>query len=223
VTKELKCGERFVRCLTGGDIDKVPFGAGLGWNPWGETLEKWREETGRPGLSPAEEFGYEKSFAIPKTEPGIFPCFEEKILESDNEHTVMTDRRGITLRARKDGGSMPEFLSYPVETPEDWERLKEERLKADDAGRVTENWDEFRSRLKATGESAQLGDYPWGVFGAARDILGVERLLLGMMDEPAMIKDIMTHLTSLWLQGSRMKTRVDFQKVNIRRAYILSF
>jgi hypothetical protein len=27
----------------------------------------------------------------------------------------------------------------------------------------------------------------------------------------------------LYTQGSRMKTRVDFQKVNIRRAYILSF
>jgi hypothetical protein len=31
-------GERVVRCLTGGEIDRVPFGVGLGWQPWGGAL-----------------------------------------------------------------------------------------------------------------------------------------------------------------------------------------
>ena len=34
------------------------------------------------------------------------------------------DHRGITQRGRKDGGSIPEYLDYPVKTPEDWQRIR---------------------------------------------------------------------------------------------------
>ncbi len=55
---ELPCGERLVRCLSGGDIDRVPFGVNLGWHPWYETFVNWRRETGRPDHDVAHEFGY---------------------------------------------------------------------------------------------------------------------------------------------------------------------
>jgi hypothetical protein len=53
----MKCGERIVRCLTGGDVDRVPFGVGLGWHPWGGAIECWRQESGNPSLDPASVFG----------------------------------------------------------------------------------------------------------------------------------------------------------------------
>jgi hypothetical protein len=60
----MKCGERIVRCLTGGDIDRVPFGVGLGWHPWGEALKHWRQESGNPSLDPASAFGYDSKRTI---------------------------------------------------------------------------------------------------------------------------------------------------------------
>ncbi|MFA6716065.1 MAG: uroporphyrinogen decarboxylase family protein [Victivallaceae bacterium] len=197
--KMLKCGERIVRCFTGKEIDRVPFGMGIGWSIWPRTLENWKRETGNPDICPAQEFGYEKSFALPRLESGAFPHFEERIIEEDEEHVISVDYRGITLKNRKDNLSMPDFISYPVSKEEDWEKYKNERLKIGDKERIRENWDEFRSRIKATGEAVQVGNFPWGMFGTARDMLGFEGLMFALMDNPGMVKDIMNHFTGLWI------------------------
>ena len=200
VAETLSCGERLVRCLTGAPVDRVPFGVNLGWAPWGETLARWRRESGQPALNVGRHFGYDAGFVCPALECGAFPHFEEKVIEKTADYVVSRDWRGITLRNRRDGGSMPEFLDYPVKTPADWHRLKEERLRLDDAGRrVTQEWPAFRQRLARTGEAVQVGWFPWGVFGTVRDLLGAEELLVGFYTEPEMVRDMMEHLTSLWL------------------------
>ncbi|MEI8243246.1 MAG: hypothetical protein WCI17_08275 [bacterium] len=122
-------GERLVRCLTGEPVDRIPFGVNLGWHPWGETLGRWRTESGLPGLDVGRTLGYDAGFAIPALESGPFPHFEQKVISETAEHVVSRDWRGITVRNRRDGGSMPEFLDYPVKSPADWERLKAERLR----------------------------------------------------------------------------------------------
>lgn len=195
----LTCGERIIRCFTGGDIDRIPFGIGLGWHAWPQALETWKKQTGNSELSLAAEFSYEKSFAEPHLESGAFPHFEESIVEEGDEYIISVDYRGITMKNLKNDMSMPDFISYPVKTPEDWERYKSERLKIGDRERVLENWEDFRTRIKSTGEAVQVGTYPWGVFGTARDILGVEDLMFAMMDYPEMVKDIMNHFTNLWI------------------------
>jgi hypothetical protein len=193
-------GERLVRCLAGEDIDRVPFGVNLGWWPWGGALESWKHASGKADLDIAREFGYDAGFVVPALECGVFPHFEPLTIEETAEHVVTRDWRGITLRNRRDGGSMPEFLDYPVKTPAEWERLKAERLRSDDIDRrVTQNWDELRARLARTGEAVQAGTFPWGVFGTVRDLMGVEEMLVAFYTEPAMIRDMMQHLTSLWL------------------------
>lgn len=215
--KALPCGERLVRCLTGGDIDRVPFGVNLGWWPWGEAMDNWRRDSGKPDLDLAREFGYDGSFACPAMECGVFPHFEPKVIEETPELVTARDWRGITTRNRKDGGSMPEFLDYPVKTPADWEQLKAERLRLGDAGkRAVQNWDEFRARLKKTGEAVQVGSFPWGVFGTVRDLLGVEELLVSFHLEPEMVRDMMQHLTSLWIGvWERVAAEVQIDHIHI--------
>jgi uroporphyrinogen decarboxylase len=193
-------GERLVRSLSGGDIDHVSFGTNLGYWPWGETMERWRRETGRSDLDLAREFDYEAGFAAPAVEYGVWPHFEERTLESTAEHVVTRDWRGITMRNRHDRSSMPEFLDYPVKDANDWEQIKTERLRLEDADRrVTQDWAQWRARLAQTGEAVQVGSYPWGVFGTLRDLMGVEALLIGFYTEPDLIRDMMDHLTTLWL------------------------
>ena len=123
----LRCGERLVRCLSGGDVDRVPFGVNFGWNPWTETLANWRRELGRPELDVANEFGYDAGFACPSLESGPLPHFEPLTISETAEHVVTRDWRGVTQRNRRDGGSIPEFLDYPVKTPADWEDLRDTR------------------------------------------------------------------------------------------------
>jgi len=210
-------GERLVRCLVGADVDRVPFGVGLGWSPWGDALARWRAESGNASLDPAAELGFEPSFAVPPVESGIFPAFEHRVIAEDETHITFRDQRGITQRGRRDGLSMPEFLDYPVKTVDDWDRLKAERLRLDDAdARTTLDWDAYAARLAATGEAVQVGSYPWGVFGTARDLLGAEELLISFHTQPDLVADIMDHLTSLWLAvWSRVAARVAIDHIHI--------
>jgi uroporphyrinogen decarboxylase len=212
----LTCGERVIRCFIGEDIDRVPYGVGLGWAPWGETLDHFRIQSGIPALDLAEHFGFDQSFALPEVRYGIFPEFEPLIIEQTGEFVIHRDGRGITMRDRRDSGSMPEWLDYPVKTDDDWERLKAERLRVDEPGRIAEDWDAFRARLKETGEAVQVGVFPYGVFGTPRDLMGVEALLVAFYDRPALVRDMMEHLTSLWISvWERVAAQVRIDHIHI--------
>jgi uroporphyrinogen decarboxylase len=211
----LRPGERLVRVFSGGQVDRLPFGVGLGWQPWGETLARWRSETGRPDLDPAHELGYDRGFALPGLRPGIWPEFPHAVLAEDADFITCRNGQGITLRNRRDGGSMPEFLDYPVKTVSDWEALKRTRLDPG-ADRITEDWDAFRARLSASGEAVQVGTFPYGVFGTPRDLLGVERLMVWFHDEPETVRDMMDHLTALWLtQWEQVARQVRIDHIHI--------
>ncbi len=196
---QLTCGERIVRCLIGEPVDRVPFGVGIGWWPWGDALANWQRDSGDATLNIAERFGYDGGFASPAIHAGIFPAFERQTLEESEQFIIWRDERGITRRDRRDGASMPEFLDYPVKTADDWDQLKTERLRLDDAGRIVEDWDAFRAQLAGNGYAVQVGSFPYGVFGTPRDLMGVEELLVSFYTQPELIHNIMDHLTSLWL------------------------
>ena len=205
-----------VRCLIGEPVDHVPFGAWLGWWPWGDTLAHWKQESGRPDLDIGREFGFEGSFAGPALEYGIWPHFEATVIEKTDEYIISRDWRGIVMKNRADYGSMPEFLEHPVKCPADWERLKAERLRIDDPTRVREDWPAFRKLIAANGWAVQVGVFPWGVFGTPRDLMGAEQVLLAFCDEPEMIHDMMEHLTTLWLAlYERVAAEVQIDHIHI--------
>ena len=181
--RPLTQGERFIRCMTGEPIDRVPFGVGLGWYPWGQTLARWRQETGQPDLDVWKTLGYEGDNAAPKMHAGIWPAFEHKVIEQTEEFIIVRDERGITKRDRRDGLSMPDFLDYPVKCRRDWDKLKAERLALDAPGRIEQDWDAFDDRIKREGLVVRVGDYPFGVFGTPRDFLGAEELLVAFYDD----------------------------------------
>ena len=213
---ELPCGERAVRCLLGQPVDRVPFGVSIGWLPWQETTRRWQEESGNPDLSVPEYFGYDGGFKMPAMHAGIFPAFEHTILEEDDDFVVYREERGITMRQRHDRSSIPEFLDYPVKSESDWRRLKAERLRIDEPGRVYEDWPQFRECLEATGEAVRVGSYPFGVFGTVRDLLGVEEMLMAFYDAPGMVRDMMEHLTSLWLSiWEQVATEVPLDHIHL--------
>jgi hypothetical protein len=209
-------GERFIRCMTGEPIDRVPFGVGLGWYPWQQTLDRWRRESGRPDLDAGEALGCEGDNAAPAMHAGIWPAFERKVLQETDEFIVWRDERGITKRDRRDGLSMPDFLDYPVKCRRDWDKLKAERLALDAPGRIEQDWQTFRRRIAGEGLAVRVGEYPFGVFGTPRDFLGAEELLVAFYDDPEMVRDMMEHLTGLWLHlWERVARHVRIDQIHI--------
>lgn len=213
---QLTDGERIVRCFLGEPIDRVPFGIGIGFQPWGDAMAKWRRASGDPNLDLAQRFGFDGSFACPAVTYGFYPPFERQVLATDDRFITYRDERGITKRDRRDGASMPEFIDYPVKTPEDWERIKAERLRIDEPGRITQDWDAFRAMLRETGAAVQVGGYPFGPFGAPRDLMGDEELLVTFYEEPEMVRDMIDHLTSLWISlYERVAAEVPIDHIHI--------
>jgi uroporphyrinogen decarboxylase len=193
----------------------------MGFAPWGETSERWRRESGFSG--PAREFGAwrEQSLGLePDSQPvpaeyGPFPHFEPRKLSEDAEFIVSTDWRGITMRNRRGGGSMPEWIDHPIKNPDDWQRYKDERLQPRLDERLV-GIDKWLAGIEGVDAPVQVGTFPWGVFGTARDLLGAEELLVGFYSEPEMVHDVMETNTTLWLAlYERLATKVRIEHIHI--------
>jgi len=186
--------QRLIRTLCCQATDRPPFPWWMGFVPWGETLTRWRQESGLADLSLYHYFGFEPFAHEINVEYGPLPHFDTTILSQDDEFVVSVEWRGITRRDRRDYGSMPEWLAHPVTTPDDWQRYKAERLQPLLEQRLTP-----MGTPPAIDAQMMVGRFPWGVFGTARDLLGAEPLLYGFYDHPEMIHDIMQTMVTLWL------------------------
>ncbi|MHC4886885.1 MAG: uroporphyrinogen decarboxylase family protein [Planctomycetota bacterium] len=214
-TATITQGQRLVRTLTGQSVDRAPFGVGIGWAPWGETLARWREESGVADLDPAQVFGYEAGFSICPIEQGPVPHFEREVLQEDEAFVISRTAHGLTVRNRRDGTSMPEFIAHPLKSCDDWERYKAERL----SGLLEERLaalEEYAAGMAGSDQPVQFGNYPFGLFGTARDLFGAEELLYLFYDEPEMVQDVMATLTDLWIRLLRaVHQRIPVSHVHI--------
>jgi len=191
--------ERILATLLGKKVDRVPYVMLFG--PWGTALERWKTE----GLEKPDQWGAEFEFdplwhGVPVNLGWCPPWPGNEIIEDKGDAVIKRDWRGIIVRDRKDGSSMPEWLEHPVKTRDDWERVKAERFNPDDPARFPANWKDW-CRERAKGDVVvQLGYFPWGLFGTPRDLVGNEELLVLFYDDPEWVHDMMDYLTDFWLK-----------------------
>ncbi len=191
--------ERFLNCVLGEPVDRVPFW--LFWGPWGRTWERWQRE-GKP-----EDVTDHRAFMAPDPPPhsvpvncGPCPRFEREVIEEDDDYVTFTDTWGIVRRDYKHGESMSQFVKFPVANRGDWERYKAERLDPDHPDRLAGEWREQCRQWMDNEVPIQLGYFPdVTIFGGVRWLLGDEECLLAFYTDPRLVKDIMTHLTDLYL------------------------
>jgi len=194
--------ERFLACVLGEPVDRPPFY--LFWGPWGTVWQQWL----RDGM-PAGPNGWDDvrrhfgADAAPHAVPincGPCPPFPPTVLEEDDEAFVHTDTWGIKRRNFKRHESMSEFLEFPVRSRRDWERYKAERLDPKHPDRLAGPWREKGREWMGRGVPIQLGYFPdVGLYGGLRWLLGDEECLLAFYDDPALVHEIMDHLTTIYL------------------------
>lgn len=121
----------------------------------------------------------------------IYPHFERKILEDDGEQLTVIDEDGLISKVFKNGSqTIPQFIRATIETPDDWKRIKEERLRIDDPGRIVDV-----EALKRVHKPGADREYPLGVWtgsmiGKIRDMLTFEGLCYAIYDYPDMVEDM---------------------------------
>ena len=120
--------ERYVRYLTGQDVDRTPFA--VFWGPWGTAWQRWKAE-GCPFESFDAVMAHYRCevqrMSIP-INAGPCPRIEEVRLEENDESFIWTDGWGIRRKNFKHSESMSQFLEFPIKGWDDWRRFKAERL-----------------------------------------------------------------------------------------------
>ena len=129
------------------------------------------------------------------------PRFESTVLGEDEEKIEYIDAQGIRCRNFKDQRSMPLWLEHPVKTEKDWQTIKEERFAITNltSRLAVENLDHYLLDLKKRDFPLILYGSPIGFFGSLRFLIGEPNIYYCYYDNPALIRDIVGHLTELWL------------------------
>ena len=190
--------ERFLRLMRGEPVDRAPFFPCFG--PWPATLERWRREGLPEDADYAEVVGFDGCLRHKMPVNGFLcPPIEHQVIEEDEHTRVVVDQFGVRKRERKDGGSMPEFLSFMVSSREDWEEVKA-RFDPSTPGRFPdrERWQQYCEENANRTDPCYAGDRPIGFFGGPRELFGFEGLVFTFHDDAALLEDVLDTLCDLW-------------------------
>ena len=207
--------ERFLACILGEAVDRAPYW--LFWSPWPTTWRRWQAE-GKPAElrtygDVRAHFGAESPPCALPVNLGPCPQIERRVLEETDEHVIHIDGWGIRRRDLKGHESMSEFIEFPVKCRADWEAFRERRLDPGHPERLAGPWRQRAAEWADRGLPIQLGHYPdCGVFGSVRWLLGDEECLLAFYDDPALVHEIMDHMTDIYVtvfEAVAAEVRVD--------------
>jgi len=176
-----------------------------GWGIWPETAVRWKNE-GWDGTPLEEMFPRDRIIGLGGSIPmrgGPCPPFENKVLEDDEESMLYIDHEGIIKREFKgDKGwsSMPQFVRFPVENEEDFDRLAETRLAPNVEERLPEDWDKKVEELRTRDSPVMYFMDRWGgFFGPIRNLVGVKRLCRAFYTEPEFVEKMMDQRVEVML------------------------
>ncbi len=192
--------DRMYRVFTYQSVDRVPdceFGY------WPQTIRRWLRE-GLPAEFETEKnhmfsgkldkfFGFDDGeFVGIDLRTGMNPVFAEETIErKDDGSVIMRDSGGVIARRYQndsDDSSIPHYLRFPVETPDDWKGMKE-RFRFDDPIRALDetNIGQVREGIRS-GKGVSI--FLCGPYGQLRNWMGMEKLSVAFYDYPEMIHDM---------------------------------
>lgn len=214
--------ERFHALMSFQPADRTLF-----WEQgfWGGTIERWYAQgmprrsgiQGDPAwgdtvrgpaspIAPGDRFcadvleaaGLDKPTLRVPVELHLWPPFEEKVLEDHGDQVVLRDEMGIVKLMPKARNSIPHYISWPVSTMDDLEKVAAERLDPDSPGRFPADWPAVVRRLNAYDGVVALGGYPCGFFGSPRFLMGEVEFMVAFIERPELVRALVDRFARLW-------------------------
>jgi len=171
--------------------DRMPV---VHWAAWTETMERWYQE-GLPRKGDIHAFlGTTPHWTSIGANVGLFPPFEEVMLEETDETRTYRDASGVTCRAWKKRSNIPHYLDFTLKTPRDWEDHYRWRLQPDPR-RVP---GDLATRIEACHRSGlPVVFWTGSLMGWIRDWMGVENLAYFMYDHPDVFAEMVMTVADL--------------------------
>jgi hypothetical protein len=155
------------------------------------TMDAWTLQGHPAGISTPELLGYDSFLDFPVV-PGHWPQFEKAIVEQKDGHVTYYDEEGaLRTDGIADQGSgfvTRQWLKFPVESREDFIRMKE-RYSPEELGRRVTGYDDVVG-------NSHTSDRPimaviLGFYWTMRQWLGFEGLSVAFYDMPDLIDEMM--------------------------------
>jgi len=181
---EMTSRERFARMYAHREADRVPIID----IPWAATVERWHAEGMPKDTDYVEYFGLDRTANISADNS---PRYEVKILEETDEYRIHTTSWGSALKDWKHAASTPEFLDFTITDRQSWAAAKARMVPASD--RI--DWKYLQAnypKWRREGRWIQAG--LWFGFDVTHSwIVGTERLLCTLVDDPDWCRDMFSH------------------------------
>ena len=196
-----ECFSRIMRYQT---ADRIPLhlvGA------WPDTLARWHNE-GLPKDVDVHTFLGVQSMQSKYIgcNTGLYPPFETRVLEENDECVITVDTYGRKVRDFKNHTSMPEWIEFPVKTPADLRRLMDEHYQLDPiAARFPANWEQ---QVRAAEQSGAVMIIDGGcAYGTLRNLAGVEYSSYLFFDAPQLVHEWFERYFTVVMAGIRQAAR----------------
>lgn len=181
---ELSSKERFAMMYAHQEADRIPIID----SPWDATIERWHREGMPKDVHYVDYFELDHIGFISADNS---PRYEAKTIEETDEYTIVKTTWGATLRNWKHAASTPEFLNFTIVDRKSWNEAKARMVPTKD--RI--NWDYLAKNYPKWVESGywiQAG--LWFGFDVTHSwIVGTERLLCALVEDPEWCKDMFSH------------------------------
>lgn len=152
-----------------------------------------KEEWAAQGASP-EELDL-SAFSFRRYQYGGIPVAtgwtggeKEQLLEETEDYVLFRDRLGRRMQLFKKSATLPLPLDYPVQTMEDWRRVKEHYAFSEE--RFASDWEALGRQHQNEGRVVCV----WipGGFDEPRQLMGEENLCIAYHEDPELVHDILT-------------------------------
>jgi uroporphyrinogen decarboxylase len=181
---KLTSRERFKRMFEHREADRIPIID----SPWGATIERWRREGMPEGVDFTDFFGLDRVAGIHVDNS---PRYEARTLEETDEYRIYTTSWGATLKNWTHAASTPEFIAFTIVDRKSWEQAKNRMRPTRD--RI--DWKHLETHYPGWRKTGQwIQAYLWFGFDVTHSwIVGTERLLMALIEDPDWCRDIFSH------------------------------
>jgi len=187
--------ERIELVLKHQEPDKVPIHD----TPWESTVRRWYGEGLPKSISVGDFFEYEMIMI----NADVSPQYSSKIIEEEKEFIIERNNLGQTVKNFKDRSTTPLVINSPIKDKRDWASLKERLtvnksrlftcpMEADRAfSKKILSWDTTINNYRKNNEKGKFICFSANTgFGMIQHYLGMEGLLLTMVNDPSWAKEM---------------------------------
>jgi uroporphyrinogen decarboxylase len=184
--KSMSTFERIACMFRRKEADRIPIFD----IPWETTLEKWKADGMPRDADYVDYFELDRTVLLWQLDSS--PRYEEKIIEETDQYRMLTTRWGATQKCWKHAESTPECLDFIIKNPDQWRLAKERIFPSPDRipmEYLKENYPKWRKN------GAWIQAYLWFGFDLTHShMVGTERLLMALIEEPAWCLEMFNHL-----------------------------